>query len=101
MANLASTCWNQERWDEAENLERQVIEIRSRVLGRRHPRTLMAMANLAHTLKSPDRAQEAIALMRQARRLQKELLRIDRPGAPRSSEAVNDLLAMGAQREDL
>ena len=94
MASWAITCWNQERWDEAENLERQVMEIRSRVLGHRHPDTLMVMANLAHTLKSQGRDQEAIALMRQAERLQKEILGIDHPNTMRSSEAVEDWLAM-------
>ena len=33
MANLASTYWNQGRWNEAEELNVQVMETRNRVLG--------------------------------------------------------------------
>jgi hypothetical protein len=49
MANLASTYWNQGRWDEAEQLGVQVMETRTRVLGAEHPSTLTSMANLART----------------------------------------------------
>ena len=35
---LASTFWNQGRWKEAEELEVQVMETSSRVLGLEHPR---------------------------------------------------------------
>jgi hypothetical protein len=67
---------------------------RSRVLGHQHPDTLTAMANLAHTLKSQGRDQEAIASMRQAEKLQKEILGIDHPNTMGSSEALEDWLAM-------
>ena len=40
------------------------------------------------------RDQEVVALMRQAERLQKEILGIDHPDTMRSSEAVEDWLAM-------
>jgi hypothetical protein len=64
MANLASIYWNQGRWEEAENLERQVMETRSRQFGHRHPDTLTAMANLAYTWKSQGQDQDAIDLMK-------------------------------------
>jgi hypothetical protein len=47
MANLASTFWNQGRWDAAEELEVQVMEIRKKKLGADHPDTLCSIANLA------------------------------------------------------
>jgi len=49
MANLAATYWNQGRWDEAEKLEVQVMEIRKRVLKADHPDRLTSMANMAAT----------------------------------------------------
>ena len=47
MANLASTLWNQGRWEEAEKLDVQVMETRKAKLGADHPSTLTSMANLA------------------------------------------------------
>ena len=40
VANLATFYWNQKRWEEAENLERQVMETHSKLLGHRHPDTV-------------------------------------------------------------
>ena len=64
MANLASMYRNQGRWKEAEKLEVQVMETRKRVLGEERPDRLTAMANLAFTLKSRSRNQEALLLIR-------------------------------------
>jgi hypothetical protein len=49
LGNLASTCRNEGRWKEAEDLEVQVMETRKRILGQKHPSTLLSMANLAST----------------------------------------------------
>ena len=63
MANLASTFWNQGRWKEVEELEVQVMETSSRVLGEEHPDTLTSMANLGHTYHSQGQINSAIELM--------------------------------------
>ncbi len=47
MANLASTFWNQGRWEEAERLDVQVLETRKTKFGINHPDTLTSMHNLA------------------------------------------------------
>jgi len=60
MANLASTYRHQGRWKEAEELDVQVVEKRKRVLGQEHPDTLTSMNNLAWTLKSQGRDDEAL-----------------------------------------
>jgi hypothetical protein len=52
MANLASGYRDQGRWEEAEKLEVQVLEVRKEVLGPEHPGTLTSMNNLAFTWKS-------------------------------------------------
>ena len=44
VANLASTYRNQGRWNEAEKLEVQVMEMRKKVLGEEHPHTLTSMS---------------------------------------------------------
>ncbi|KZL85290.1 kinesin light chain 3, partial [Colletotrichum incanum] len=59
MANLASTFWNQGRWEEAEKLEVQVMETRKMKLGADHPSTLSSMANLASTYRNQGRWEEA------------------------------------------
>ncbi|KAH8655573.1 hypothetical protein BX600DRAFT_384999, partial [Xylariales sp. PMI_506] len=60
IANLASTYWNQGRWQEAEKLDVQVMETRKTKLGDNHPDTLTSMANLAFTWKVSRKYQEAI-----------------------------------------
>lgn len=57
MINLASTYWNQGRW-EAEELNVQVIETRKRVIGLEHPSMLTSMANLACMWKSQSWSEE-------------------------------------------
>ena len=43
MANLASTYWNQERYNEAEQLQNQVMDMSKKVLGAEHSDTLTSM----------------------------------------------------------
>jgi hypothetical protein len=64
MANLASTFWNQGRWEESEKLEVQVLETRKRRLGEEHPSTLTTLTNLAFTWKSSGRKTDALNLIR-------------------------------------
>ena len=62
MANLAGIYWNQERWDEAEQLQIQVMEMRKKLYGAEHPQTLSIMANLASTYMNQGRWNEAMRL---------------------------------------
>ncbi|MCJ1240826.1 hypothetical protein MMC14_008830, partial [Varicellaria rhodocarpa] len=59
MANLASTYWNQGRWKEAKKLEVQVMDMRKKLLGVKHPLTLNSMANLASIYWNQGRWKEA------------------------------------------
>ncbi len=43
MANLASTYWNQGRWDEAIELIQVVVNLRTKTIGANHPDTLGAV----------------------------------------------------------
>jgi len=69
MGNLATEFWKQGRLEEAEQLEVDVLEARTRLLGLGHPETLRSMTNLAYTWKSRGRGEDAAGLMRQAKRL--------------------------------
>ncbi|OCK73098.1 hypothetical protein K432DRAFT_313740 [Lepidopterella palustris CBS 459.81] len=79
MANLASTFWNQGRWMEAEDLQKQELEICSRVLGKEHPDTLISMENLAWILKYQDRYDECMELMVTCVHLREKILGVDHP----------------------
>ena len=59
MANLASTYRQQGRWNEAEQLQVQVMDMRKKLLGAEHPDTLTSMANLASTYWQQGRWNEA------------------------------------------
>jgi len=50
-------------WQDAEELEVQVMETRKRVLGAEHPSTLISIANLAHTYYAQRHKSKAIRLM--------------------------------------
>jgi hypothetical protein len=79
MANLASTFWNQGRWKEAEELQKQELDMCSRVLGQEHPDTLISMENLAWILKCQDRYDECMDIMVTCVRLQEKILGVDHP----------------------
>ena len=55
MASVGSIYKNQGRWEEAEELEVQVMEIRETKLGVDHSDTLTSIANLALTFWSQGR----------------------------------------------
>ena len=59
VGNLASTYWNQGRWDKAEKLEVDVMNAFKAKLGLDHPHTLTSMGNLASTYWNQGRWDEA------------------------------------------
>jgi hypothetical protein len=50
MNNLACVLDSQGKYEEAETLHRQALELRTKALGTEHPDTLTSMYNLANTL---------------------------------------------------
>ncbi|KIX10040.1 uncharacterized protein Z518_01121 [Rhinocladiella mackenziei CBS 650.93] len=79
MANLASTYRNQGRWQEAEELDVQVMETSSRVLGAEHLDTLTSMTNLASTYWNQGRWQEAEELEVQVMETSSRVLGAEHP----------------------
>jgi Flp pilus assembly protein TadD len=63
MNNLATTLWQEGRYNEAEKLELHVLEYRKKLFGAEHPNTIIIMNNLARTWKEQGRDAEAIKLM--------------------------------------
>ena len=49
MGNLARTYSDLGKWNEAEQLEVQVMDMNKKLLGAEHPHTLKSMANLSRT----------------------------------------------------
>jgi hypothetical protein len=98
MANLASTLWNQGRWDDAEELEVQVMETRKTKLGADHPDTLTSMANLAFTWKGNGKEIEAVRLMEDCVRIRKRVLGLNHPHYISSYRA---LLTWKAEQDDV
>jgi hypothetical protein len=90
MANLASTYQNQGRWNEAEQLELEVMESRKKKLGPEHPDTLTSMANLAFTWKSQGRSNDALALMTKCVESCKVVLGLDHPDTKSSSQTLEE-----------
>ncbi|KAH8882111.1 hypothetical protein GQ53DRAFT_753939 [Thozetella sp. PMI_491] len=88
MANLASTFWNQGRWEEAEKLDVQVMETSQNKLGADHPDTLTSMNNLAYTWKSQGRDSDALAMMKGCVQAQQRILGQKHPNTLSSLETL-------------
>ncbi|KAF7515022.1 hypothetical protein PCG10_004064, partial [Penicillium crustosum] len=67
------------RWEEAEQLQVQVMETSKTKLGVDHPSTLTSMANLASTYSNQGRWEEAEQLEIQVMETRKTKLGVDHP----------------------
>ena len=86
MGNITSTYSNQEKWNEAEQLGIQVLDMRKKVLGVEHPDTLISMGNLASTYSSQGRWNEAEQLEVQVLDMRKKVLGAEHPDTLTSME---------------
>jgi tetratricopeptide (TPR) repeat protein len=59
MNNLAEVLESQSKYEEAEKIHRQTLELKEKVLGRDHPYTLRSMKNLVWVLQSQGKFEEA------------------------------------------
>ena len=66
------------------------METRKRVLGDEHPDTLTSMHNLAFTLQSQARHEEALALMERCFQLREQVLGEQHPDTQSSLNTLND-----------
>ena len=66
MNNLALVLRGQGKYEQAEEMHRQVLRLMETVLGKQHPDTLTSMNNLAYLLSNRKRFSEADALYQTA-----------------------------------
>ena len=59
MGNLAVTYSNLGKWNEAEQLDVQVLDMRKKLLGTDHPDTFTSMGNLANVYRNLGELNEA------------------------------------------
>ncbi|RYP42629.1 hypothetical protein DL768_010304 [Monosporascus sp. mg162] len=84
MNNLAVVLDNQGKYDEAEQMHRQTLELKEKVLGREHPDTLASMNNLALIWDSQGKYDEAEQMHRQTLELKEKVLGREHPSTLRS-----------------
>ena len=109
--NLASTYQNQGRWNEVEELEDQVMDMRKKLLGAEHPDTLTSMADLASTYRKQEKWNEVEKLEVQVLEMRKKLLDAEHPDTLTSMENLastyqkqgkwNEAEKLGAQVVDM
>ena len=68
MNNLATVLSDQGKYEQAEEMHRQALELRETVLGKEHPDTLTSMNNLASVLSDQGKYEQAEEMHRQALR---------------------------------
>ena len=95
---LANSLGDQGKHAEAEQMERELIDVRRRVLGPEHPKTLNTMNNLACSLSGQGKHAEAEQMFR-------ELLDVERrvlgPEHPDTLAALRELISVGSTRSTL
>jgi tetratricopeptide (TPR) repeat protein len=96
MNNLASAYKYRGLYEEAEQLNLKVLEIRRRVLGEEHPRTLWSMGNLATVYTHQDRYEEAEQLQSKVLEIQRRVLGEEHPDTLASMHSL--ALVYGGQR---
>ncbi|KAI9373906.1 hypothetical protein BJX61DRAFT_355122 [Aspergillus egyptiacus] len=79
MENVGRCLHHDGRYNEAEKLFIQVLEIRNQVLGSKHPDTLISMSNLAFTYWKQGRLKEAEELNMQVIQTQMQVLGLENP----------------------
>jgi len=76
--------------DEAEELQTKELNICAKVLGAEHLDTLISMHNLASIFRAQRRNQEALSLIRECYKLQKQILGVEHPYTQSSYECLKE-----------
>ncbi|KAK3383706.1 hypothetical protein B0T24DRAFT_645911 [Lasiosphaeria ovina] len=93
--NIAESYSQMAKYEEAEQMYRQALELNEKVLGREHPSTLDSMNNLGLVLGSQGKYEEAEQIHRQALELYEKVLGREHPS---TLDSMNNLgLVLGSQ----
>jgi tetratricopeptide (TPR) repeat protein len=79
MNNLAVVLDKQDKYDEAEKLYQQTLQLREKVLGNKNADTLISMSNLALVLCMQGKYDEVEKMCLQALQLRKKVLGVEHP----------------------
>jgi tetratricopeptide (TPR) repeat protein len=74
MNNLAGVLRSQGKYEKAEKMHRQTLELSEEVLGKKHPFTLTSINNLAGVLDSQGKYEKAEEIYQQTLELREEVL---------------------------
>ncbi|PVF91038.1 TPR-like protein, partial [Serendipita vermifera] len=95
---LGSALYGCGEWKEAEETQREVLELQREILGPRHPNTTITMNDLAVTLGDRGHVEEAERIQRDVLELQSEILG---PRHPDTIRAMNNLALTLGRRGQL
>ncbi|KAF5126289.1 Kinesin light chain 1 [Metarhizium anisopliae] len=90
MNNLADMLSNLGKYKDAKQMHRQALQLREKVLGRKHPDTLSSIGNLALVLVDLGRHEKAQQMHRQALQLFKKVLGKEDPSTRRSRQNLDN-----------
>jgi hypothetical protein len=88
MANLATTYFAQGQWEKAEQLDKQLLDLRKSKLGEDHPETLSSMVRLASTWKYSGHDAKAVHLLRHCLIKQRKILGSNHPQTLSTSQRL-------------
>ena len=88
MNNLALVLDSQGRYEEAEQMHWQTLELKEKALSKEHPSTLGSMNNLALVINSQGRYEEAEQMHRQTLELKEKVLGKEHPS---TLDSMNNL----------
>jgi tetratricopeptide (TPR) repeat protein len=97
MNNLALVLSDQGKYEQAEEIHRQILELRETILGEEHPDTLTSMNNLALGLSNQGEYEQAEEMHRQELELCETVLGKDHPSTLTSMS--NPALVLSDQRK--
>jgi hypothetical protein len=97
MGNLARSIGGQGKHAEAEQMQRELLDVKRRVLGPEHPGTLATMGNLARSLDGQGKHTEAEPLQRELLDVKRRVLG---PEHPDTLATLRDLASRAVGSED-
>ncbi|KAI1506280.1 hypothetical protein F5X99DRAFT_129304 [Biscogniauxia marginata] len=90
--NIAQSYYILGKYNKAEQMHRQTLELRERVLGKEHPNTLISINNLAKVLRSQGKYEEAEQMHRQTLELRERVLGREHPNTLTSMNNLVEVL---------